>query len=68
MDIKKARLNANLTQRKMSELLGIPIRTISNWESGCRTCPDYVARLIIGKLEEIETKENYNGGIKNEKI
>ncbi|WP_462256590.1 helix-turn-helix domain-containing protein [Dialister invisus] len=48
--IKAARLAAGLSQREMSELLRIPKNTITGWEQGRRTPPEYVERLIIEKL------------------
>ncbi|MBO5232049.1 MAG: helix-turn-helix transcriptional regulator [Clostridia bacterium] len=52
--IKDARLNAGLTQDSMSQKLGIPKRTIQDWESDRRTPPDYVERLVIAELERIK--------------
>lgn len=53
MRIKEARKAANLTQRQMSEAFDIPLRTIEDWETGKRTPPSYVEKLIIEKLERI---------------
>lgn len=53
MTIKEARISANLTQKQMSDLFEIPLRTIENWEAGKRTPPSYVEKLIIEKLERI---------------
>lgn len=53
MTIKEARLNAGLTQARMSELLEIPKRTIGDWETGQRTPPIYVEKLVIRELERI---------------
>ncbi len=53
MTIKEARLNAGLTQARMSELLEIPKRTIGDWETGKRTPPAYVEKLVIRELERI---------------
>lgn len=50
MTIKEARLNAGLTQKQMSELLEIPMRSIGSWEDGSRKCPPYVERLIVNEL------------------
>lgn len=50
MTIKEARTKAGMTQKEVSDLLGIPLRTIENWETGQRKCPDYVERLIVEKL------------------
>lgn len=55
MTIKEARLNAGLTQARMSELLEIPKRTIGDWETGTRKPPAYVEKLVIRELERIAT-------------
>lgn len=57
MTLKEARLAAGLTQKAMSELLEIPMRTIGSWEDGSRKCPPYVERLVMRELERI-AKEN----------
>lgn len=59
LTIKEARLNAGLTQARMSELLEIPKRTIGDWETGTRKPPAYVEKLIIRELERI-AKDNNN--------
>ena len=48
--LKAERKLSGLTQAQMAEELGIPKRTIENWESGTRTAPEYVERLIVEKL------------------
>lgn len=53
-EIKEARIAAGLTQQKMSDLMGIPKRTIEEWEGGRRTPPPYVERLVIKELKEIK--------------
>lgn len=58
MNIKEARLNAGLTQAQMSELLEIPKRTIGDWETGQRTPPIYVEKLVIRELERIAEENN----------
>lgn len=45
-DIRALRTSAGLTQQQFSDLLGIPKRTIENWEGGKRQPPDYLVRLI----------------------
>jgi len=55
-EIKEARLKAGLTQQKMSELLGIPKRTIEEWEGGRMRCPEYTKKLILRDLKEREKK------------
>jgi DNA-binding XRE family transcriptional regulator len=56
-ELKVARLDAKLTQRAMSDEFGIPKRTIENWESGKRTPPPYVERLILEKLAQMKRSE-----------
>lgn len=58
MTIKEARIKAGLTQAKMSDLLEIPKRTIGDWETGTRTPPIYVEKLVIRELERIATENN----------
>lgn len=53
MSIKEERLKAGLTQKQMSELLEIPMRTIGSWEDGSRKCPPYVERLVMKELRAI---------------
>lgn len=53
MTIKEARLAAGLSQQKMSDIMGIPKRTIENWETGQRTPPEWAERLVIAELERI---------------
>lgn len=52
--IRSARLAAGLSQKEMSELLRIPKNTITGWEQGRRTPPEYVERLIIEKLNSMK--------------
>ncbi len=56
--VREARVYAGLTQVKMSELLGIPKRTIENWETGSRKCPEWAERLVVEKLESIAERRN----------
>ncbi len=52
--IKEARLNAGLTQEQMTSVLGIPRRTVQNWEKGVAKPPEYVERLVIAELERLQ--------------
>ena len=58
--IKEARVDAGLTQKDVFEKIGIPIRTIQQWESGRRTPPEWVEKLVVEKLEQIakDTKKD----------
>lgn len=53
---KEARLASGLTRAAMSELMGIPLRTLENWESGTRIPPKYVERWVLKELKEIESR------------
>jgi DNA-binding transcriptional regulator YiaG len=55
--IKDARLRSGLTQQQMSDRLGIPKRTIENWEGGQRSCPEWAEKLIIEKLEQMASEK-----------
>lgn len=50
MTIEEARKQKGMTRRDLSDWLGIPYRTVTNWENGSRVCPDYVERLIVEKI------------------
>lgn len=50
MTILEARQEAGLTQKQVYEQIGVPVRTLQNWEAGIRICPQYVEDLIVEKL------------------
>lgn len=45
--VKALRKSTGLTQRAFSEKYGIPQRTFQEWESGRRTPPTYVFRMLV---------------------
>ena len=57
MELKDARIAAGMTQQEMSDKLDIPKRTIENWESGQRTPPEYVKKLVLRELERIRQEK-----------
>lgn len=61
--VREARVYAGLTQAKMSKLLGIPKRTIENWETGSRKCPEWAERLVVEKLESIAERGDHDAEI-----
>lgn len=63
--IKETRAEYSITQREMSEILEIPLRTIENWESGKRKPSKWVEKLIIDNLSHY--KKNEHGIITKEK-
>lgn len=54
MTIKDARKAAGLSQQEMSDKLGIPLRTIADWDRGARKPPGWAERLIIQELKRAE--------------
>ncbi len=50
-EIKEIRQKFGLTQKRFSEITGIPKRTIENWEGGQRTPPDWLPKMIRCFLE-----------------
>lgn len=54
--IKEARKAAGLTQQQMSDEMGIPKRTIQDWERGARKCPEWTERLVVAELYRIKEK------------
>lgn len=47
---KDLRKRAGMTQKEMSELLKIPLRTIEDWDRGARACAPYLYDLIEYRL------------------
>ena len=59
MNIKDVRIKHGLTQKQLSDITGIPERTIQNWEGGQRKCPEYVERMVIDTLEQKFSQLNH---------
>jgi transcriptional regulator with XRE-family HTH domain len=57
--IRYARMKHGLTQQQMSNLTGIPHRTIQNWEGGQRKCPEYVENMILNLLDQKFSQPDY---------
>ena len=51
--IKEARQAAGLTQQGVTDTLGIPRRTLQDWEAGRRTPPGWAEALVVEKLNKI---------------
>lgn len=51
--IRDARQAAGLSQQGVTDALGIPKRTLQDWEAGKRTPPGWAESLVIEKLEKI---------------
>lgn len=50
MTIKEARSLAQLTQNDIYEKIGIPKRTLQDWEAGKRNPPAWLEKLVIEKI------------------
>ncbi len=49
--LKELRKMKGMNRREFSEYMGIPLRTIEEWEAGRRKMPDYVLRLISYRVK-----------------
>ena len=49
--IRKARENAGMTIKELSNLLGAPYRTVQDWNSGKRKPPSWLQNLIVEKIQ-----------------
>ena len=47
MTIKETRIKHGMTIKQVSDLTGVPYRSLQNWEAGVRTCPDYVENMVV---------------------
>jgi transcriptional regulator with XRE-family HTH domain len=50
--IKETRIKYGLTQQQVSNITGVPFRSIQNWETGQRKCPDYVEKMVVDILDQ----------------
>ncbi len=55
--LKQLREITGLNRKQFAESLGIPLRTVEDWEAGRRKMPDYVLRLLAYKIHS-ENPEN----------
>ena len=49
--IKEIREATGLSQSKFCSALNIPLRSLQKWETGERSCPEYVVELIAYRVE-----------------
>lgn len=59
--IKKLRESIGLTRKEFSEHVGIPVRTLEDWEAGRRTPPEYIPKLIAYQLKYEELLQKVSG-------
>ena len=58
LTIREIRASTGLSQAKFCEVLDIPLKTLQHWEAGRRSCPDYVVKLIIYRVQHDESIRN----------
>ena len=65
--IREARQAAGLSQQGVTDALGIPKRTLQDWESGRRTPPEWAEALVVEKLGKIaqDNKKNSENPVDN---
>lgn len=49
--VRETRLRNGLTQNQTANLVGMPLRTLENWETDKRTPALWIAKLVIEKIE-----------------
>ena len=55
--IRELRESVGENRTEFSKKTGIPVRTIEDWESGRRTPPEYIPRLLAYQLKYEELTE-----------
>lgn len=66
--IKELRDSTGLTRKEFSVHVGIPVRTLEDWEAGRRTPPEYIPRLIEYQLKYEELLRKLEEQIGRESI
>lgn len=51
--IKVERIKAGFSRPDIHRLIGIPVRTLENWENGQRKASDWEERLVIEKIQAL---------------
>lgn len=59
--MKELRDSVGMTRKEFSEHIGIPIRTLEDWEAARRTPPEYIPRLIAYQLKYEELMRKKEG-------
>lgn len=56
--LKETRTTYGLTQKELSEITEIPLRTIENWEMGARTPSPWIEKMIVSHLKQFPKNQN----------
>ncbi|MBE5950545.1 MAG: DUF1016 family protein [Lachnospiraceae bacterium] len=59
-NLKKMREELGMNRTEFSQYIGIPLRTLEEWEAGRRQMPEYVLRLLVyyTKIERLLKEKN----------
>ena len=57
LDVKELRQSTGMSQSKLAEYFGIPVRTLQDWEQGKRRPPEYIPKMMQ-RLLKAETAIN----------
>ena len=52
MTIRDMRTRLGVTQSEFAARYNIPFRTVQNWETGLRKPPEYIVKLLEGRIKE----------------
>lgn len=52
MEFKELLEQSEMNMKQFSDYFKIPYRTVQDWKSGARKCPDYLLILMQYKLEK----------------
>lgn len=55
--IKEFRKLIGISQSKASKVLGLPLKTLQNWEQEIRSCPEWLEDIIVEKLSQWHEKD-----------
>ncbi len=66
-EIKRLRKETGMNRKEFCAYYGIPYRTVTEWERGTRTAPDYVLRLLnyYIKTEKMKKESEEKNGKDN---
>ena len=68
--LKKIREDLGLNRTEFSHYVGIPLRSLEEWEAGRRKMPDYVLRLIAyyAKMQQLLAEQKIEITIDEEEL
>lgn len=52
MEFKELLERSGMNMKQFSDYFEIPYRTVQDWKSGARKCPDYLLNLMEYKIEK----------------